>query len=438
MTIRDSDGREKEIRVSRGRVLWGGKLRSRTSYTSGTRGSAVRPARCTTIIRYQNLQSSQGKGSLAAHLRYITRASASLPGANGPRVYGPGKLEDFARPLPGEKRFFKIVASPESFFGMDGAAFCEAFVARLQRAAGLHGQGQVMDWVAVAHGDTRNPHFHFVIRGLDTLGQDVFFKRKVVRDARLFAEGVQEIVSGGLPVEAEDDREFGQSGRIGSMPTRDGLNLDQFLLSSPIGATYAQSLAFVPLRRRRACHGRFRTLSDLGLLELGGDGTIAVAPDALERFREAKQVARALDHNALTVHSDPRRLLLPMMNIKPRYGIVTRIVKLPDGTEAAILETLGDETCLVPLAMSEIPELQAGMVAARLVRLRRGRLEVLTEEPKKRLAKLRARGRVATAILDDWRPASVDVEFVSFESSAPTIRTPEPRPERREHHGPEF
>ena len=109
-----------------------------------------------------------------AALRTPTRASTPRP---------------FGRPLDGEPRQFRFIVSPEDVDLLDPAG--------IQRGSPA-GQvekdtGRRLEWAAVNHHNTDNPHVHVVVRGLDRDGDEVRI------DGRYIAQGMrwraQEIVT---------------------------------------------------------------------------------------------------------------------------------------------------------------------------------------------------------------------------------------------------
>nr|WP_321270442.1 relaxase/mobilization nuclease and DUF3363 domain-containing protein [Alcaligenes faecalis] len=110
--------------------------------------------------------------SLAKHLRYIERDGAARDGEPG-RAYGPqtdkADLDAFKERAADDRHHFRFIVSPE-----DGAELHELrpytrhLVNRIEADLGTR-----LDWVAVDHWNTDNPHTHLIVRGRDDTGKDL-------------------------------------------------------------------------------------------------------------------------------------------------------------------------------------------------------------------------------------------------------------------------
>lgn len=110
--------------------------------------------------------------SLAKHLRYIERDGAGRDGEPG-RAYGPqiddADLDAFKERADDDRHHFRFIVSPE-----DGAeleelrTYTRHLVNRMEADLGTR-----LDWVAVDHWNTDNPHTHLIVRGRDDTGKDL-------------------------------------------------------------------------------------------------------------------------------------------------------------------------------------------------------------------------------------------------------------------------
>lgn len=120
--------------------------------------------------------------NLGSHLSYIMREGAGKDSAkailfdeNGTYVKAGHYTK--ANRLPGEKRIFKLIVTPESGVSIHDL---HAFAKRVMRKV-ENEQGQRLNWVAAAHYNTGNPHIHIVVRGIDKDGRDVRLKKQLIR-----------------------------------------------------------------------------------------------------------------------------------------------------------------------------------------------------------------------------------------------------------------
>ncbi len=158
-------------RIGRGAGV--GRLLSSNDRHGGMRSRRVVVK--TRLIR----MSRKGPGATSAHVRYIQRDGVTRDGDPG-RLYSQdsdvadGKA--FVDRVDGDRHHFRLIVSPE-----DGDQFAELkpFVRRLMTqmetdlATGL-------EWVAVDHYNTGQPHSHIMLRGRDDRGENLIVARDYV------------------------------------------------------------------------------------------------------------------------------------------------------------------------------------------------------------------------------------------------------------------
>ncbi|CUZ94647.1 type VI secretion protein [Serratia marcescens] len=110
--------------------------------------------------------------SLAKHLRYIERDGAGRAGEPG-RAYGPqtddADLEAFKERCADDRHHFRFIVSPEDGAELDDLrTYTRHLVNRMEADLGTR-----LDWVAVDHWNTDNPHTHLIVRGRDDTGKDL-------------------------------------------------------------------------------------------------------------------------------------------------------------------------------------------------------------------------------------------------------------------------
>jgi len=134
----------------------------------GLRGNA---RRVTIKVRLVNLAKA-GPRSSATHLRYIEREGVDRQGGAG-RAYGPATDEAdtvaFEERGRGDRHQFRFIISPEDAEQLDDLrTYTRHLMARMEADLGTR-----LDWVAVDHWNTDNPHTHVVLRGKDDAGGDL-------------------------------------------------------------------------------------------------------------------------------------------------------------------------------------------------------------------------------------------------------------------------
>lgn len=110
--------------------------------------------------------------SLAKHLRYIERDGAGRDGEPG-RAYGPqtdeADLDAFKERAADDRHHFRFIVSPEDGAELDDLrSYTRHLVNRMEADLGTR-----LDWVAVDHWNTDNPHTHLIVRGCDDTGKDL-------------------------------------------------------------------------------------------------------------------------------------------------------------------------------------------------------------------------------------------------------------------------
>ena len=110
--------------------------------------------------------------SLAKHLRYIERDGVGRNGEPG-RAYGPqaddADLDAFKERCADDRHHFRFIVSPEDGAELeDLRTYTRHLMGRMEADLGTR-----LEWVAVDHWNTDNPHTHLIVRGRDDTGKDL-------------------------------------------------------------------------------------------------------------------------------------------------------------------------------------------------------------------------------------------------------------------------
>jgi type IV secretory pathway VirD2 relaxase len=121
--------------------------------------------------RYVMLKKA-GAQSVSTHLRYIERDGVTRDGGRG-QAYGPetdtADLKAFEERDKGDRHQFRFIVSVEDAGELEDL---RAYTRELMRRMATDLETR-LDWVAVDHWDTDNPHMHIVLRGRAANGQDL-------------------------------------------------------------------------------------------------------------------------------------------------------------------------------------------------------------------------------------------------------------------------
>jgi type IV secretory pathway VirD2 relaxase len=119
----------------------------------------------------------RGAGTGASHLGYIERDGVEQDGSKG-RLFSEGGDIDrktFSADIPGEKRQFRFIVSPEDGDHLDLRDFTQRLMQRMESDF-----GRKLRWGAVCHYNTDNSHVHVVVRGIDRHGDDLIIDRAYI------------------------------------------------------------------------------------------------------------------------------------------------------------------------------------------------------------------------------------------------------------------
>lgn len=145
--------------------------RGRVAAVRAGHGLGPNARRAIIKARYLVLKSAGAK-AVATHLRYIERDGTTRDGQRG-QAYGPdtdaADLQSFEKRGRGDRHQFRFIVSVEESPELeDLKGFTRQLMQRVQTDLET-----LLDWVAVDHWDTDNPHTHIVLRGRAGDGQNL-------------------------------------------------------------------------------------------------------------------------------------------------------------------------------------------------------------------------------------------------------------------------
>jgi len=117
------------------------------------------------------------RGAWGAHGVYLAREGAQREGERGLGFDAERNDVDLAATLrawqrAGDERLWKFVVSPEHAASLDLREHARKLVGHMQRDLGTR-----LDWVAIDHYNTDNPHVHLLVRGRDGGGRELRIPR---------------------------------------------------------------------------------------------------------------------------------------------------------------------------------------------------------------------------------------------------------------------
>jgi type IV secretory pathway VirD2 relaxase len=127
------------------------------------------------IVRHQGRKSPP----LTAHIAYLKRDGVDKGGERA-HLFGSeadlGDGQDFAERCQDDRHHFRFIVSPDDATEMlDLKAFTRELLTDME-----HDLGTKLDWVAVEHHNTDNPHIHVLVRGKADDGKDLVIDRDYI------------------------------------------------------------------------------------------------------------------------------------------------------------------------------------------------------------------------------------------------------------------
>jgi type IV secretory pathway VirD2 relaxase len=221
---------------------------------------------------------------LAKHIGYLKREGVTRDGQDA-RMFGAQSDEAdtkaFAERCEDDRHHFRFIVSPEDAPAM---ADLKTFTRKLMKEV-EHDLGTRLDWVAVDHWNTDNPHIHVLVRGKLANGKDLVISRDYI--SRGFRLRAAELV--GLELGPRSEREI-QSALEKDVQGERWTNFDRALRD-----TVDENGGIVDLRPgapdedpelRRLLAGRIQKLDRLGLAEQIAPGQWTLKPGLEQTLRD--------------------------------------------------------------------------------------------------------------------------------------------------------
>ena len=118
---------------------------------------------------------------LARHIAYLEREGVTRDGRDAAMFNARDDEADrdaFAERCEDDRHHFRFIVSPEDAVEMDDLrAFTRELMADMERDLDTR-----LDWVAVDHWNTDNPHVHVLVRGVAETGEDLVIDRDYIRE----------------------------------------------------------------------------------------------------------------------------------------------------------------------------------------------------------------------------------------------------------------
>jgi type IV secretory pathway VirD2 relaxase len=243
--------------------------------------------------------------SLAKHVRYIERDGVGRDGEPG-QSYGPqtdaADLDAFKERCADDRHHFRFILSPEDGAELeDLRTYTRHLMGRMEADLGTG-----LDWVAVNHWNTGNPHTHIVVRGRDDTGKDLIIAGDYIADG--FRHRAAELATEWLGPRTELEI---QQTLQREVEQERWTSLDRTLQreAGEDGRVQIERFNEPRLQRQRLLLiGRLQRLQRLGLADEMQPGTWAVHADAEKTLRALGERGDIIRTMQRAMRGEPREL----------------------------------------------------------------------------------------------------------------------------------
>ncbi len=270
------------------------------------------------VVRHKG--TSFRSAPLARHLSYLEREGAGRDGADGTMFDERSQETDgdaFARRCEDDRHHFRFIVSPEDARDMaDLRAFTRELMTDMASDLGTR-----LDWVAVDHWNTDNPHVHVLVRGVADDGRDLVIDRTYI-SAGLRGRAEERITAELGP---RSEREI-RSSLSREVDAQSWTGLDRTLVRrrDERGVVDLRSGAVADKRDYRTfLLGRAQVLERMGVAERVGPASWTLAADMESTLRELGDRGDIIKtmHRAMSGRSgrfDPTHVALHVPDDRPR------------------------------------------------------------------------------------------------------------------------
>jgi len=123
----------------------------------------------------------KGRSYLQNHCKYITRKGVDKTGEKSPEIYSKAgtleasQQEKFVKDASRDRHHFRFIISPENAHKLDLTSYVKEVVEQMETDLGTK-----LEYVAVNHYNTDNPHAHVIISGKDSNGKDLVISKDYI------------------------------------------------------------------------------------------------------------------------------------------------------------------------------------------------------------------------------------------------------------------
>lgn len=158
-----------------GRAIQGGAGRPQGT---GAKVRASSPYARRVTIKVSVVKVAGNRAAVMAHEQYKERDGVSIDGKKGEsfdKVHDRVDVADFVDRCQDDRHQFRLIVSPEDGGELDLRDYTRKLMAQMEADLGTK-----LDWSAVEHHNTDNPHVHVTVRGVTDQGKDLVIDKAYV------------------------------------------------------------------------------------------------------------------------------------------------------------------------------------------------------------------------------------------------------------------
>ncbi len=265
-----------------------------------------------------------GRASLAAHLNYLQRDGVTRDGEKGV-MFGADAVgldrNAFAARCEDDRHHFRFIVSPEDAPDMaDLKGFTRELMTRMEKDLGTR-----LDWRAVEHWNTDNPHVHVIVRGVAEDGRNLVISRDYIGEG--MRATAREIVTRELGLRSDLDIRTSLERQVDAERWTE---IDRDLSRTPGSGVI--DMAPEPGVRPDGDHmlriGRLRKLEGLGLASEIAPGQWTLADNAQAALRELGERGDIIKrmHKAMSDRGVDRGAASYVLEPDPAQAVIGKLV----------------------------------------------------------------------------------------------------------------
>jgi len=243
-----------------------------------------------------------GKRAAALHIQYVERGGVEKDGSAG-RLYGDENRFDrdsFLMEKEGEAHQFRFIVSPENAHELDLTDYTRKLARQMEDDL-----GREIEWAAVNHYNTDNPHVHVIVRGVDGEGNELRISRDYISNGlrnRASELATKEL---GLRSEIEQQRQVSKEFSLSRFTSldRDIAAIERDGVVDLAGAASGQDSLF----RQRRLSARLQVLESFGLAENRGAQEWAMKDNWKQELKAIGKRGEIYEEMHRAVGGDPSR-----------------------------------------------------------------------------------------------------------------------------------